>query len=190
MILVSGLISPRYLSTPKQVTLVHLLSVTILHAQGQSHLWRWKVFRTKGPFGQGLQYLLQHVIFILYMQWIAALSVALTKVLINCKESKSLWDTQILQICITHMLTYLFPVTFFLPSLLLLLASCSTSWHILVPSTRRWCHLTVIIEISPAGMQPYSYIQNTKNVWIKNTTLLFYVITKHIISFPLVFFFS
>lgn len=38
MILVSGLISPRYLSTPKQVTLVHPLSVTILHAQGQSHL--------------------------------------------------------------------------------------------------------------------------------------------------------
>lgn len=86
------------------------------------------------------------------------------------------------------MLTYLFQVTFCLASLLLLTASCSTSWHILVPSTRRWCHLTVIIEISPVGIQPYSYIQSTKNVWIKNTTLLFYVITKHITFFPFVFF--
>lgn len=62
------------------------------------------------------------------------------------------------------MLMYLFQVTFCLASLLLLIALHSTSWHILVPSTRRWCHLTVIIDISPAGIQPYSYIQNTKNV--------------------------
>lgn len=63
------------------------------------------------------------------------------------------------------MLTYLFQVTsskLSFPS-----AAYSIVKHFLahmVSSTERCCHLTVIVQVSPAGIQHYSYIQNMKNV--------------------------